>query len=118
MAYTTSEEDAMRLLAATRRRHIDNAREIADELIAKNGTAHVGQVYHIMVKRGLIDFSIPQHWLGAVFRVSAKYSWTGRVVQTNIGHDELAKVWESAKKPSAYTPEEMKAFMEDLGLPA
>jgi hypothetical protein len=117
VAYTTSEEDAIRLLTATRRRHIDNGREIADEILAKRPVADVGQVYQIMAARGLIDYTIPQHWLGAVFRVSAKYRWTGHMVQTNIGHDDLAKVWESAKKPPAFTAEEMREFMADLGLP-
>jgi hypothetical protein len=99
MAYTTSEEDAMRLLKATRRKYIDDGRVIGDEIIAKKGTADVGQVFQIMTVRDLIDLTIPQHWLGSVFRLSKKYRWTGRMVQTNIGHDVLARVWESATKP-------------------
>ena len=97
--YTSSKEDAMRLLTRVRGKHIADARVIADELIAKKGSAHVGEVYPIMVERGLIDFSIPQHWLGAVFSLRKKYRWTGETVQTKIGHDVLAKVWVSAREP-------------------
>lgn len=91
---TKTVDEAMALLRKYRSQHIANGRRIADELIAKNGTATTKDVYAEMEKRGLIDFSIGQHWLGAVFR-GGKYTWTGLTVQGH-GHDRLAKVWRAA----------------------
>ncbi len=93
MPYTESKEDALGLLEEVREDHIAAARDIADELIAKHGATHVGMVFATMIQRDLVNLAIPQHWLGAVFRVPSKYKWTGQMVQTEIGHDRLARVW-------------------------
>lgn len=88
---TKTVEEAMDLLHTFRREHIANGRRVADELIAKYGTTNTKAVYDEMDARGLVDHSIREHWLAAIFRQS-KYRWTGRMTQGR-GHDALAKEW-------------------------
>lgn len=63
---------------------ISDARIIADELIAKDGSANTASVYDVMVAMGLVHPMSKLHWLGAVFR-NKKYRPTGKIVE-GVGH--------------------------------
>ena len=96
MKYGKTEDfkEALSLFAASRgmNRSIDAARDIADELIARQGSADVKEVKAVMVERELIKQSEKHHWLGAVFNKPKKYERTGEIIQAN-GHDAIVNRW-------------------------
>jgi hypothetical protein len=96
---TKTTEEAMAVLKKYRADHIARARAIADELIARDGKTSSKRVYNEMKSRELIDHTISDHWLGAVFN-NAKYAWTGEWTTSNVGpntHSPRAnKVWRRA----------------------
>lgn len=89
---TETTEEAMALLKAMRAEHIENARKVADELIARYGKTNTKVVFDVMDGRGLIDRSIREHWLAAVFR-TGKYKWTGELTLGRGHEGRGAKVW-------------------------
>ena len=73
---TKSTEEAMAVLRAYRAGQIEDAREVAAELINKFGTTDSFQVQEVMAKRDLIDPSLGNYWIGAVFN-DPRFAWTG-----------------------------------------
>jgi hypothetical protein len=73
---TRSTEEAMSVLQQYRAGQIEDAREVAAELIDKHGTTHSFAVQEVMAKRGLIDPVLGNYWIGAVFN-DPKFVWTG-----------------------------------------
>jgi len=90
-------KEAMDLLHEHKEQYIALARDIADELIAKNGSTSTREVYSVMVARNVAP---PQgeatHWLGAVFR-TGRYRWTGRWDESYVSSSTHAsrpvKIW-------------------------
>jgi len=96
---TQSTEDAMRVLEATRHRFIASAREVAHELIRRTGETHARAVREEMARRGELDDTVRDYWLGCVFR-DRRFEWTGRwylpptpVTGANIHAWRPVKVW-------------------------
>jgi hypothetical protein len=94
---TRSTEEAMTRLRQTRRRLIENGRQVALEQIAASGTTHSRRVLDEMDRRGLLDRAVAHDfWLGAVFH-DREFVWTGQWYRhhsklRNI-HERTVKVW-------------------------
>lgn len=79
MIATQTTGEAFALLEATRSDFIEQARAIADELIALYGETCARAVLEEMQKRGLVSPIIKDYWMGCVFR-GPRFAWTGRWV--------------------------------------
>jgi len=101
MTITGSTAEAMALLQAYRAAQIEDAREVACELIEKYGFTTSKQVQEIMAERDLIDVTLGNFWYGAVFN-SSQFKWTGEwefpagnpATHKNKAHDwRPMKIW-------------------------
>ena len=77
MPPTASTGEAMALLKEYRAAQIEDAREVACELIEQFGFTSSRQVQEVMAERDLIDESLGNFWLGAVFN-DDRFVWTGK----------------------------------------
>ncbi len=98
---TQSTEEAMALLKRARTAQIDQARILARELITRDGTTHTRIVRDTLMARGLFDTTVPEYWLGAIFR-SRDFVFTGEFYDApskegdaskNTHARNIVKVW-------------------------
>lgn len=100
---TRSTEEAMQVLATTRAFLINKGREVAEELIQRNGSTHSRAVRAALVNRGIltpdIEATMKEFWLGAVFN-SKRFTWTGEWFNYSDSarnvHERTVKVWRLA----------------------
>jgi hypothetical protein len=76
-AKTPTTEDAMALLEEYRAGQLADARDVACELIEHFGHTSARQVQEVMAARDLIDASLGNFWVGAIFR-TPQFAWTGQ----------------------------------------
>jgi len=100
MPFTHTTGEAMDLLKEWRAGQIADAREVARELIERNGSTSCRQVQEVMVERDLIDESLGNFWLGAVFN-DTEFEWTGEWeipdALTKIATKNKAHAWRPIK---------------------
>jgi hypothetical protein len=65
---TQTTEEAMDLLEEYRAGQLADARDVACELIEHFGFTTVRQVQEVMAERDLIDRTLGNYWIGAIFR--------------------------------------------------
>jgi len=96
---TASTEEAMALLRAHRAAQIAKGQEVAEYLIRRQGKTNSRQVWETMRDTGVLDETVDAHWLGALFRDSRRFQWTGEWVipalpaDTAIHAQRPIKVW-------------------------
>ena len=102
---TRSTDEAMALLRALRRQQIAAAQAIAMELLGRRGLGGVTdsrEVWGVMLRRGILEPQVKDHWLGAIFR-DERFEWTGRWAipalpeGTLIHAQRPVKVWRLAR---------------------
>jgi hypothetical protein len=99
---TQSTGEAMALLKKYRADQIEDARDVACELIERYGYTSIRQVQETMVEMDLIDENLGNFWLGAVFN-DPRFEWNGKwdipdsgalVATKNKAHDyRPVKIW-------------------------
>jgi hypothetical protein len=72
---TKTTGEAMDLLEKYRAEQIEDARDVACELIERHGYTSSRQVQEAMVQLDLIDEQLGNFWLGAVFN-DRRFEWT------------------------------------------
>jgi hypothetical protein len=77
MSKTRTTEEAMDLFEEYRAGQLADAREVACELIQHFGFTSARQVQEVMVARDLIDESLGNSWIGAIFR-TPQFEWNGQ----------------------------------------
>lgn len=108
---TRTTGEAMGLLEGKHSTLIAIARDIAIELIRRDGSTHSRAVRKAMFERGIIAGNEGrEHWLGAVF-CRSMFEWTGGFItyadrERNV-HERLVKTWR-LRSPSTSNGDEHK----------
>ena len=102
MPATSSTSEAMALLKQWRAAQIAQAREVAIELITRDGSTSSRRVQEVMAARNLIDEMLGNYWIGAIFN-DARFKWTGRW--------EIPQADPSAEKNKAHAWRPIKVWM-------
>lgn len=72
-------ERAMALLRKRRHEQIEAAQDVALKILRRKADTNCREVWNVMRRCNLIDETVPNHWLGAVFR-DQRFAWTGKWV--------------------------------------
>jgi hypothetical protein len=97
MEKTQSTKEAMAVLKYRRQTLIRAGRLAAVKIAAKRGRVTSRDVHSSMGAQGLLDPTISDYWLGAVFNRAPELEWTGEYESysnesRNI-HERTVKVW-------------------------
>lgn len=77
---TPSTAAAMALLHAHRAAQIATGRRVAEYIIKRRGKTNCREVWEIMRLTGVLDTTVKDHWLGALFRDRTRFKPTGKFV--------------------------------------
>jgi hypothetical protein len=86
---TPSTAAAMAVLRAHRAAQIAIAQQVAVHLIRRKGKTNSREVWEVMRLTGVLDTTVKDHWLGAVFRDKAVFKWTGTYVIPTLPNGTL-----------------------------
>ena len=86
---TPSTAAAMALLRQRRAAQIALGQQVARHLIMRRGKTNSREVWEVMRMTGVLDTTIKDHWLGALFRDRKQFKWTGVYVTPRLPNGTL-----------------------------